>query len=198
MTCGMTLTPASFLLAVALFLTSLGATTAFSQSDAERLEKLERAVELLQQRNTELEQEVRSLKGQTAATPAKEKLAAKFVSDGKGGPQPPPPEEDEKKPVFAAAATSEFKLALGGFIQAQVEAGDVSAFEGRFTQGSGEIKDRFRIRRARISLSGDYTEHFDFKAEGDFSQSYTTLTVRGPHPRFQQHPDQLRRDRYLH
>ena len=32
-----------------------------------------------------------------------------------------------------------------------------------------EIKDRFRVRRARITITGDYTEHFDFKVEGDFA-----------------------------
>ena len=40
-----------------------------SASESDRLEKLERAVEQLQKRNTELEAEVRSLKNQTAAVP---------------------------------------------------------------------------------------------------------------------------------
>ena len=31
--------------------------------------------------------------------------------------------------------------------------------------------DRFRLRRARINLTGDFAEHFDFKIEGDFGQS---------------------------
>jgi phosphate-selective porin OprO and OprP len=61
------------------------------------------------------------------------------------------------------------KLVLGGFIQVNFEDGDVSAFEGRF--GQTAIKDRFRLRRARINLTGDYAEQFDFKMEGDFGQS---------------------------
>ncbi|MDQ6655013.1 MAG: OprO/OprP family phosphate-selective porin, partial [Verrucomicrobiota bacterium] len=52
------------------------------------------------------------------------------------------------------------------------------AFEGRFQPASGEIKDRFRLRRARINVSGDYAEQFDFKFEGDFSLSDTGLTIR--------------------
>ena len=30
------------------------------------------------------------------------------------------------------------------------------------------MKDRFRLRRARINLTGDFAENFDFKVEGDF------------------------------
>jgi phosphate-selective porin OprO/OprP len=65
----------------------------------------------------------------------------------------------------------EIKLTLGGFIQANFEDGAVSAFAGRFPGGPNEIKDRFRLRRARINLSGDFAEKFDFKIEGDFGQS---------------------------
>ena len=80
--------------------------------------------------------------------------------------------------MFAAAGATEFKLTLGGFIQTQIEAGDVLAFEGRFGTGSNEIKDRFRIRRARLNVSGDYKEDFDFKLEGEFTQTDATFTVR--------------------
>jgi len=66
-------------------------------------------------------------------------------------------------------AGPEFKLTLGGYIQANFETGDVSAFEGRF--GLTGLKDRVRLRRARITLAGDFTEQFDFKVEGDFEQS---------------------------
>src|SRR5204862_364397 len=63
----------------------------------------------------------------------------------------------------------ELKLVLGGFIQANFEDGDVSAFEGRF--GLTALKDRFRLRRARINLTGDFAEDCDFKIEGDFENS---------------------------
>ncbi len=151
-----------------------------TEADAARLDKLERAVQLLQERNSELEREVANLKSKPAAKsapPAPTTAPASPPVEGKAIVEKTEAKE-EKKPVYAAAAASEFKLTLGGFIQIQVEAGDVSAFEGRFQSGSGEIKDRFRIRRARINVTGDYAEQFDFKVEGDFSLNDTTLTVR--------------------
>lgn len=158
------------------------AQTAPDVSADERLEKLERAVQALQQRNAELEKEVSGLKADKSN--AKPGTASSIPSapvrpadEGKSVVEKKEVKE-EKKPVYAVAAASELKLTLGGFLQTQIEAGDVFAFEGRFQSGSGEVKDRFRIRRARINLTGDYAEEFDFKVEGEFSQSDTTLTVR--------------------
>src|SRR3712207_4687338 len=154
-----------------------------AQSEAERLERLERAVERLQQRNSELEAEVRALKAQKSAPPAakpetaaNEPIAGRTESKAEVEKKEVKKEEKKGVPVFAAA--SEFKLTLGGFIQAQFEGGDVFAFEGRFARGTGEIKDRFRLRRSRITLTGDYKEDFDFKIEGDFAFSDTAITVR--------------------
>jgi hypothetical protein len=61
------------------------------------------------------------------------------------------------------------KLVLGGFIQFNAEGGEAFAFNGNF--GQTAIKDRFRLRRARINLTGDFAEQFDFKMEGDFTNS---------------------------
>ena len=47
--------------------------------------------------------------------------------------------------------------------------GDAFAFNGNF--GQTAINDRFRLRRARINLTGDFAEQFDFKMEGDFANS---------------------------
>jgi len=152
------------------------AKTSAAQSESERLEKLEKAVELLQQRNAELEREVSSLKKQKSSTTALDSAKrSKFVPDGKSYVEKSETKE-EKKPIYVVPAASEIKLVLGGFIQMQYEAGDVFAFEGRF--GSAAIDDRFRIRRARINVTGDFAEHFDFKLEGEFEQSDVTLTVR--------------------
>ena len=91
---------------------------------------------------------------------------------------------NDNKAVFAAPTPppvdvhpggSEYKLTLGGYIQANFEDGDVSAFEGRF--GATALKDRFRLRRARITLTGDFAEQFDFKIEGDFEQSDAAITA---------------------
>src|SRR6184192_2034847 len=144
----------------------LGAQT---PSASERLEKLERAVEQLQKRNAELEQEVSGLKKQAAsAAEVGARMKTKIMSDGKSYVEKAVVEE-EKLPVYVQQRGLEIKLVLGGFIQANFEDGDVSAFEGRF--GQTALKDRFRLRRARINLTGDFAENFDFKIEGDFEQN---------------------------
>jgi len=147
-----------------LLLTAIQPLTAQTPSDSKRLEKLERAVEQLQQRNAELEQEVKSLKKQTASVP-EGKMKTKVTYDGKEYVEKAVVEE-EKPPVFVVPRASELKLVLGGYIQVNFEDGDVSAFEGRF--GQTAIDDRFRLRRTRINLTGDFAENFDFKVEGDF------------------------------
>jgi len=149
-----------------LLLASVQPLAAATASEAERLEKLERAVEQLQKRNAELEAEVSSLKKQTAAVP-EGKMKTKVTYDGKTCVEKAVVEE--KAPVYVQQRGPELKLVLGGFIQVNFEDGDVSAFEGRF--GESGLKDRFRIRRARINLTGDFAEQFDFKIEGDFGQS---------------------------
>jgi phosphate-selective porin OprO and OprP len=142
--------------------------SAQTSSESERLQKLERAVEQLQKRNADLEQEVSSLKKQTASTAeVAAKMKTKVTYDGKTYVEKAVVEK-EKLPVYVQQRGPELKLVLGGFIQVNFEDGDVSAFEGRF--GQTALKDRFRLRRARINLTGDFAEQFDFKIEGDFGQ----------------------------
>src|SRR5947207_11999276 len=147
----------SSLAAILLFaVPRLGAQT---PSESERLQKLERAVEQLQKRNAELEQEVSGLKKQTAsAAEVGARMKTKIMSEGKSYVEKAVVEE-EKLPVYVQQRGPELKLVLGGFIQANFEDGDVSAFEGRF--GQTALKDRFRLRRARINLTGDFVENFD-------------------------------------
>src|SRR5438128_9951683 len=139
-----------------------------SSSETARLQKLERAVEQLEKQNTELRAEINSMKNKQAAYPPEEKLKKKVTYDGKTYVEKAVVEE-EKPPVYVQQRGPELKLVLGGFIQANFEDGDVSAFEGRF--GQTALKDRFRLRRARINLTGEFAEQFDFKIEGDFEQS---------------------------
>src|SRR5437773_3303934 len=143
-----------------------------SSSDTARLEKLERAVELLQKQNAELKAEVSSLKKHAApsavAAVPEGKTKTQVTYDGKTYVEKAVVEE-EKPPVYVQQRGPELKLVLGGFIQMNFEDGDVSAFEGRF--GQTALKDRFRLRRARINLTGDFAEQFDFKLEGDFENS---------------------------
>ena len=110
-------------------------------------------VEQLQERNAELEAEVKSLKKQSASAPefdANGNQKAKINSDGKTYVEKSVTSE-EKPPVYVLQRGPEIKLTLGGFIQINFEDGAVSAFEGRF--GLTALKDRFRLRRARIDLS---------------------------------------------
>src|SRR5436189_324756 len=137
-----------------------------SSSDRARLEKLERAVELLAKQNAELQAEIKSLKKETASVPDG-KFKKKVTYDGKTYVEKAVVEE--KPPVYVQQRGPELKLVLGGFVQMNFEDGDVSAFEGRF--GQTALKDRFRLRRARINLTGDFAEQFDFKVEGDFENS---------------------------
>lgn len=153
----------------------------------ERLERLERALRQLEERNAELEEKVRRLEG-------KRPMARGAVARSEPPPRATVTDDQTvskasavdlpKSPVFAAASASEFKLKLGGFIQTQVEAGDVVAFEGRFPVedpnllGAGEVKDRFRVRRSRINVTGDYAEMFEFKLEGEFQLTAASNFVR--------------------
>ena len=145
-----------------------------SASESDRLEKLERAVEQLQKRNAELEAEVRSLKKETAAVP-EGKFKTKVTHDGKTYVEKAVPEA-EKPPLFVLQRGPELKLVLGGFIQVNFEDSDAFAFNGNF--GQSAIKDRFRLRRARVNLTGDFAEQFDFKVEGDFGQNDGTNSNR--------------------
>jgi len=139
-------------------------------SDADRLQKLEQAVSQLQKRNAELEQEVSGLKKRTSWAPvvgAEGKTKTEVTYDGKTYVEKAVVEE--KAPVYVQQRGPELKLVLGGFIQFNAESGDVFAFQGNF--GQTAINDRFLLRRARINMTGDYAEQFDFKIEGDFEQN---------------------------
>jgi len=149
-----------------LLLTAVGPLAAATTSESDRLAKLERAVEQLQKRNAELEAEVSGLKAKQTAVVPEGKMKTKIISEGKTYVEKV---VEEKLPLYVQQRGPELKLVLGGFIQVNFEDGDVSAFEGRF--GQTAIKDRFRLRRARLNLTGDYAEQFDFKLEGDFGQS---------------------------
>src|SRR5438045_5037162 len=154
-----------------LLLATVGPLAAATASESERLQKLEQAVEALQKRNAQLESEISGLKKQQNAfagpPPREGKMKTKITYDGKTYVEKAVVEE--KPPVYVQQRGPELKLILGGFIQMNFEDGDVSAFEGRF--GETALKDRFRLRRARINLTGDFAEQFDFKVEGDFENS---------------------------
>src|SRR5437667_10518236 len=71
---------ASLAAIISLAAQPLGAQTA---AESERLQKLERAVELLEKRNAELQSEISSLKAQQAAVVPEGKMKTKIISAGK-------------------------------------------------------------------------------------------------------------------
>jgi phosphate-selective porin OprO and OprP len=143
-----------------LLLTTIQPLTAESPSDAKRIEELERTV-------AELKKEVAELKKKETASVPEGKMKTKISYDGKTYVEKAVVEE--KAPIYVQQRGPELKLVLGGYVQINFEDGDVSAFEGRF--GQTALKDRFRLRRARINLTGDFAEQFDFKVEGEFENS---------------------------
>src|SRR5437763_9759875 len=143
-----------------LLLTTIQPLAAESPSDAKRIEELERTV-------AELKKEVAELKKKETTSVSEGKMKTKISYDGKTYVEKAVVEE-AKTPIYVQQRGPELKLVLGGFVQMNFEDGDVSAFEGRF--GQTAVKDRFRLRRARINLTGDFAEQFDFKVEGDFGQ----------------------------
>src|SRR5437867_3650306 len=143
-----------------LLLTTIQPLAAESPSDAKRIEELERTV-------AELKKEVAELKKKETTSVSEGKMKTKISYDGKTYVEKAVVEE-AKTPIYVQQRGPELKLVLGGFVQVNFEDGDVSAFEGRF--GQTAVKDRFRLRRARINLTGDFAEQFDFKVEGDFGQ----------------------------
>src|SRR5437764_10466485 len=144
-----------------LLLTTIQPLAAESPSDAKRIEELERTV-------AELKKEVAELKKKETTSVSEGKMKTKISYDGKTYVEKAVVEE-AKTPIYVQQRGPELKLVLGGFVQVNFEDGDVSAFEGRF--GETAVKDRFRLRRARINLTGDFAEQFDFKMEGDFGQN---------------------------
>jgi phosphate-selective porin len=148
----------SALIPITLAMQSFGAQPS---PESKRIEELERAV-------AELKEEVARLKKQNVS-PADDKFKTKVTYDGKKYVEKAVVEKEQKLPIYVQQRGPELKLVLGGFVQVNFEDGDVSAFEGRF--GETALKDRFRLRRARINLTGDFAEQFDFKFEGDFGQS---------------------------
>lgn len=126
-------------------------------SESKRIEELERTV-------AELKKEIAELKKQSAPVP-EGKMKTKITYEGKRYVEKAVVEE--KAPIYVQQRGPELKLVLGGFIQINAAGGDAFAFNGNF--GQTAINDRFRLRRARINLTGDFAEQFDFKMEGDFA-----------------------------
>jgi phosphate-selective porin len=151
-------------LAVLVIGALLPCASSFAQADADRLRKLEEAVRQLQQENVDLKREVNQLK---STPPAASPPGTNWLADVM---------KPDKRSPFVLPLGKELKLKLGGFIQGQGEFGDPGSFEGNFSDnviGTSRVplNDRFRLRRARINVSGEVLEDFDFKLEGEFQNA---------------------------
>ncbi|MGI8967313.1 MAG: porin, partial [Limisphaerales bacterium] len=125
----------------------------------------EEAVQQLQKENRELRQQVLELKPTIASTAPGTNMMDKTAFASSAAEL-----AASSKSPFVLPWGKESKLKLGGFIQGNAEGGDVSAFEGRLADGPNSVNNRLRLRRARINVTGEFLEHFDFKLEGDFEQ----------------------------
>ncbi|HEY7649542.1 MAG TPA: porin [Methylomirabilota bacterium] len=74
---------------------------------------------------------------------------------------------DENLKPFLRTKDGEFRLELGGFVQADFHAAPSDA---RLLTGQ-ELIDNFLIRRARINMTGQFSKWVSFKIEGDFTTS---------------------------
>src|SRR5438045_4602979 len=95
-----------------LIIQPLRAQTSGGNSESERLQRLERAVEQLQKRNAELEREVSSLKKQSTSAGAPGKTKTEVTYDGKTYVEKSVAVE-EKPHIYVTPRGTEFKLVLG-------------------------------------------------------------------------------------
>lgn len=127
---------------LALLITLLPATLA-AQSVEERLAKLEAEVRELREENRALRQQL------SVPPPAVTQVAVTPATVTAAKPAAPAPP----------------KVTVGGFVQAQGEAG------GRIGSRFSDDNDRVFLRRARLNAQGKFAEHFDFKLELDLAGS---------------------------
>lgn len=157
---------------------AVGIPFAAAGPESERLSKVEAGLKALEERNASLEQRNSALEREVSELKRGSRGAVSSES-GSDGKNYVAKTTTEKNSVYVTPGSTETKLVLGGLVQAQFETGDVSAYDGRFPGTiTTKTSDRFRLRRARINLSGDFAEQFDFRLEGDFELNDGGLTVR--------------------
>jgi Putative porin len=172
---------------VLLAVQPLGAQTSGDKSESERLEKLERAVEQLQQRNAELEQEVKSLKKQTASAsqPATEgKTKTKITSDGKTYVEKTVPIEKTSAEKWKLS-TSIMELELYGDARLRYEyrGGETDdnsplASSGAGVAGHRDWQERDRERyRLRLGLRGTLLDDWFFGVRLETGQNPRSTNV---------------------
>src|ERR1700720_1807186 len=155
--------------------------------DSERLEKLERAVEQLQERNTELEQEVKSLKKMSSFAPElgeEGKTRTKITSDGKTYVETSVPAEKTSADKWKLS-TSITELELFGDVRLRYEyrGGQTDDDSPRDKPGNGvaagdDWQERERERyRIRLGLRGTLLDDWFFGVRLETSQNPRSTNV---------------------
>jgi hypothetical protein len=148
-----------------------------TSSESERLEKLERAVEQLQNRNAELEQEVKSLKKQAASQPAAEgKTKTQFTSDGKTYVEKTVPVEKTAADKWKLS-TPVTELELYGDVRLRYEYRG-----GQTTDNHASLRDDWQERereryRLRLGLRGTLADDWFFGVRLETSQNPRSTNV---------------------
>src|SRR5438874_1978282 len=143
---------------------------AFSQAaetpsvSPERFQELEKAVQAIQREN----QELRQVNGQLRKRV--EELEHQRAGVQPAAAVPTNAASAESKPNFVLPSGKEAHLKLGGYVQLSGEFGDAGSMFGVFPDSKvvTPIHQRIFLRRARVNVTGDFLENFDFKVEGDF------------------------------
>jgi hypothetical protein len=172
---------------VLLTIQPVGAQTSGDKSASERLEKLERAVEQLQTRNAELEQEVKSLRKQTASAsqPAAEgKTKTEIISDGKTYVEKTVPVEKTSADKWKLS-TPITELELYGDVRlryeyrgGQTDDNSPLAKPANGVAGHDDWQERERERyRLRLGLRGTLADDWFFGVRLETSQNPRSTNV---------------------
>ncbi|HXU38213.1 MAG TPA: porin [Blastocatellia bacterium] len=111
--------------------------------------------------------------GAVAVSPDLHAASLEVSAPAKTAPASQPAAQDKPKPVagwdknhaFLRSADGSFETFLTGYGQ----------FDYRGYQAGNHPPDTFLVRRARLSLEGKLERYFDFKIEGDFADTTSTL-----------------------
>src|SRR6185369_16428188 len=111
--------------------------------------------------------------GAVAVSPDLHAASLEVSAPAKTAPASQPAAQDKPKPVagwdknhaFLRSADGSFESFLTGYGQ----------FDYRGYQAGNHPPDTFLVRRARLSLEGKLERYFDFKIEGDFADTTSTL-----------------------
>jgi hypothetical protein len=176
------------LVVAAILMMSLPQLNAQGASEADRLQKLEQAVQQLQERNAELESEVKSLKARSSATGAAPRAEGptktKIYSDGKNYVEKSVPiEKEAKNPWKLSSSLTELELFGDVRMRYDYRAGQTAdtlpvAHPAAGVAGRDDWLERSRERyRLRLGLRGTLLDDWFFGIRLETSQNPRSTNV---------------------